>query len=150
MCHQFSLNVSQKTNILLCVRANMQFDHHVLWGKQYFINLLCNPSQSCFLHPSLTHTHSMCSIISSTEGPQPLALISVGSWWYFLSETRAEGGTGWLQLPALAHPWCTPRLWTLWMCCSKGSVAERPVLASLSSHICLPEMKDSGILLTSC
>ncbi|KAK2830544.1 hypothetical protein Q5P01_018475 [Channa striata] len=25
---------------------------------------------------------------------QPLVLIGAGSWWYFLSATRAEGGTG--------------------------------------------------------
>lgn len=38
---------------------------------------------------------------------QLLVLISVGSCWYFLPATRAEGGTGWVLFPVLAHPACT-------------------------------------------
>lgn len=38
---------------------------------------------------------------------QLLVLISVGSCRYFLPATRAEGGTGWVLFPVLAHPACT-------------------------------------------
>ncbi len=36
----------------------------------------------------------LSGIIDHVATVQRLVLISVGSWWYFLPGTRAEGGTG--------------------------------------------------------
>lgn len=70
-------------------------------------------SINLFFSFSLSHINTeymvplLSGIVYHVAVVQLLVLISVGSWWYFLPATRAEGGTGWMLLPVLAHPTCT-------------------------------------------
>ena len=84
---------------------------------------------------------------------QLLVLISVGSWWYFLPGTRAEGGTGWALLPVLAHPTCThwprPTLHCSHRKCSAGGSSScPPYVACVFSLLLAHEIRDSCLMLT--
>jgi len=123
------------------------------------------PSLSITLSVFFFHfTHKVVSIwfliVYHVAMVQLLFLISVGSWWYFLPATRAEGGTGWVQLPMLAHPTCThwPRpLSAAFRGSVKGELVELPSICSacLSNNsyctsVCLRSKITVGCWLVVC
>lgn len=75
------------------------------WRNSFFLSLIV------FLSPAPSYTQTQSNIVPPLSGAichmaaaQHLALICVGSRPCFLPGTRAEGGTGWVLFPALAHP----------------------------------------------